>query len=112
MSQPEPGDFVCVLIDGEPYTTVIDDHGTQRFIQNDVIDHMFQIGMIDLTKVYIEVLTQKLDEVDYMRLHMSLGFSVSGFMEKFGPGGSWEDNGREPVTLINPLWIDEEETRH
>lgn len=104
----EPGDLVTVLLNGEAVTTQIDERGVQRFIQNDVIRHLVDTDVIDLNKLYIEVLTQKLNEWDYIEVCMSLGYSVSGFMEMFGEGSSWEDNGKEPLTLINPLWIGKE----
>lgn len=109
----EAGEKFFILVDGEPYLTEIDALGVQRFIQNDVIRHLVDSEAIDLNKLYIDVLTQKLDAEDYIHFYMSMGFSVSGFNEKFGPGGSWEDNGRPPVEIYNPLWEDEKNgTKH
>lgn len=102
----EPGDEIMILVDGVPIPTYIDDNGVQRFRQNEILCYMLDKGVFDLNKLYIEVLTQKLNEYDYMDFYMSLGYSVSGFNEIFGPGSSWEDNGQEPVQILNPMWLE------
>jgi len=104
----QPGDSVFILLDGLPVETVIDEKGVQRFHQNDIVRHLVDTNVVDLNKLYIEVLTQKLDELDYIEFYMGLGYSVSGFYECFGPGSSWEDNGKRPLEIINPLWMDPE----
>ena len=108
----EIGDIVTILVNGVAIETEIDDHGTQRFKQNDVIRFLVDSGKIDLNQLYIAVLTEKLDDWAYFEFYMALGYSVCGFYEVFGPSSSWEDNGREPVEILNPVWETEEETVH
>ena len=104
----EPGERINILVDGEPVLTEIDENGVQRFIKNEVIEYLVNSGSIDLHKLYVYFLQNNLDEDSYIEFYMSLGVSVSNFEEKFGVGSSWEDNGKEPVEILNPLWLEDE----
>lgn len=104
----EPGDKIYVIVDGEPVLTEIDDEGVQRFIKNEVIEHLVNSGSIDLHKLYIYFLQHNLDTDSYIEFYMSLGLSVCAFEEKFGIGSSWEDNGKKPIDILNPLWLEDD----
>lgn len=110
-----PGDRICILLDGAPVDTEIDDHGTQRFIQNDVIDWLIRSGQIDLNKLWVDYYTNTdctISREALMEFYQAIGYSVCGFDEVFGPSSSFVDNGNVPCEILNPVWEQELVTEH
>ncbi len=111
----EPGDHINILVDGQPVTTEIDEHGTQRFLQNDVVCWLFSSGQISMHQLWIDFYTNSEAEITdgaMMEFYMSLGYTVGGFDEMFGEGSSWESNGKDPIEILNPCWELDKETVH
>ena len=104
-----PGDEIFVLLDGEPFLTVIDDHGVQRFPQNDLLRYLVTSKIVDLNDLALAFHHDQFDADGYKAFYRDIGYSVSGYDEIFGPGSSWEDNGNEAVEIINPVWLEDSE---
>lgn len=110
-----PGDRICILVDGSPAETIIDEHGTQRFLQNDVVRWLVDSGQISLNQVWLDFTTNRdcaITRESMIEFYMTLGYTICGFDEIFGSSSSWHDNGNEPVEIMNPVWEMEEETIH
>jgi len=107
-----PGDQICILVDGQPVNTIIDDHGVQRFVENEVVCWLLNTHQIDLNSVCLNFLRGKFSLEDYMEFYMSLGYSVSGFEEVFGASSSVADNTGKAVEILNPLWESGNKTVH
>lgn len=88
------GDKITVIVGGVPYPTVIE-NGVQRFIRNNVISHLQDVGLIDLNKVAVEYKRGKFTQREYAEFNMSLGYSVCGFAELH----EFQD-----MEIENPLW--------
>ena len=99
------GDVITVTVDGRPYETYIDEHGTQRFRVDpthplwdrwcgDENDRRGR-GTEDLNKLSIAYHHGEFDQRTYMEFNMSLGYSVGGFCELH----NFFD-----LRLVNPLW--------
>ena len=108
----KPGDVIPVIIEGKLYETVIDEHGTQRFRSNTVLDYMREHDthgkpaamhhqMFNLNTLAVAFHMGKFDKRDYMELVMQ-GYSVSGFCD-LSTFADW--------TISNPLWDDGEPSR-
>lgn len=95
MKNFKPGDKITILVNGQSYETYIDEHGVQRFHMNTVIDHLYNLGKIDLNDLAIDYHHGQFDKDDYMKLNMDLGYSVCGFADL----SSFED-----YEIINPIW--------
>ena len=103
------GDIITITVDGRPYETYIDDHGTQRFRIDSThplwdrycgdIDNPGK-GIEDLNQLCIAYLRNQFDQRTYMEFNMSLGYSVCGFCEL-----SHFDH----VRLVNPIWDESED---
>lgn len=91
----EPGDKVMIRLDGFEYPTIIDDQGVQRFYKNEVVDHLFEAGRLDLNKLALEFRQGKFSLRHYAEFYMSLGYSVSGFMDL---------SAFSEMKIENPLW--------
>jgi hypothetical protein len=89
-------EIIKVKVNNIEYDTIIDKHGTQRFIENKVIRHLVDIKVIDLNKLVIDYFNNKFDQKSYAEFNMMLGYSVSGFSEL----SSFMD-----YEIINPLWV-------
>lgn len=87
--------IIKVKIGRFQYDTVIDKQGTQRFVENSVIVHLFNTGVLDLNKLGQDYLAKKFSKKDYLELHVMLGYSISGFCDL----STFFD-----VKLNNPLW--------
>jgi hypothetical protein len=110
-----PGDRICILVDGSPAETEIDPHGVQRFVQNDAVDWLIRSGQIDLNQLWMDFYTNSdcaITRESMIEFYMSIGYSVCGFDEVFGPSSSFHDNGNEPVEILNPVWEREVVTEH
>lgn len=110
-----PGDYICILVDGTPVETVIDNNGTQRFVANEVITWLFETGQLDINRLWRDFYTNPdcgITNEHMIEFYMGLGYTVGGFDEVFGSSSSWHDNGREPVEILNPVWEREVETVH
>jgi hypothetical protein len=59
----------------------LDEHGTARFKRNNIIDRLFDEGMIDLCTIAIwaQQRGSSITQEDQMQLAQLLGYSVSGF---------------------------------
>jgi hypothetical protein len=59
----------------------LDEHGTARFKRNNIIDRLFDEGMIDLNTIAIwaQQRGSSITQEDQMQLAQLLGYSVSGF---------------------------------
>jgi hypothetical protein len=90
---------MTVKVGGIGYSTVIDEHGTQRFIKNKLLCHLVDSGQVDLNRLGIDYQHEKFSKREYAEFIIGLGFSVSGFadMEQF-----------EDMEIENPLWEKEE----
>ena len=91
----QPGDQITVLIDGKPYMTYIDEHNTQRFHQNEVVNFLVDSGKLDLNQICIDYHEGKFSKNHYMKFYMDLGYSVCGFFDI----PSFED-----CKILNPIW--------
>lgn len=107
-----PGDRVNILVNGEPVTTIIDDNGTQRFIENGVVRWLVDANVISLNDMCLAYHKDQFNLDDYMEFYMSLGYSVCGFEEIFGEGSGVADRSGAPVDILNPVWEREIETVH
>ena len=106
----EIGDTITVFLDGKPYETYIDEHGTQRFRIDPThllwdrwsgMDHIGNgRGKEDLNDLAIAYGGGEFDQRTYAEFNMSIGYSVSGFCEL----SCFED-----MRLVNPLWGQKEE---
>jgi tRNA/tmRNA/rRNA uracil-C5-methylase (TrmA/RlmC/RlmD family) len=77
------------------YSTVIDEHGTQRFVKNKLLCHLVDSGQVDLNRLSIDYQHEKFSQREYAEFNMMLGYSVSGFSEL----SSFDD-----LEIENPLW--------
>lgn len=104
-----PGDEIYILVGGQPVLTVIDDHGTQRFPQSDILRYLVDSDLVNLNDLAIAFHHEQFDAESYQQFYMDIGYSVSGFEEIFGPSSAYADNGNEPVEIINPLWLEDDD---
>lgn len=86
---------IIVKVGGIECPTVIDEHGTQRFIKNKLLCHLVNSGQVNLNRLHIDYLHDKFSKREYAEFFMSVGFSVSGFadIEVF-----------RDIEIENPLW--------
>lgn len=108
----EIGDRIPIIIEGHVYDSVIDSDGTQRFLDNDIYDYMFNhngqgqpISHMDPHQMHTQMLNlntlcmayhqKKFDKRQWLEFRMP-GYSVSGFCDLSGEFGDWH--------LTNPLW--------
>jgi hypothetical protein len=107
-----PGDRINILLNGDPIITEIDKDGVQRFVANEVVDWLFSTGQISMHDMCLAFHKGQFDLYSYQEFYMSLGYSVCGFMEFFGPGSGIADHTGEPAEILNPVWEKEEEVFH
>jgi hypothetical protein len=107
-----PGERICILVNGEPVDTVVDDRGTQRFIENEVTVWLFETGQLDLAALYYAFSQGVISLESYMEFYMSLGYTLGGFEEIFGEGSGVADITGYPCEILNPAWGREEVTVH
>ena len=106
----EVGDHIAILVDGSPVETVIDELGTQRFLQNSVIDWLFKSGQLDINRLWVDFYITPECEVTrngLIEIYQALGYSVCGFEEVWGFGSSYHSNTGDYVEILNPLDIKE-----
>lgn len=75
-------DTIIVKVGGIEYPTIIDEHGTQRFIAHPLLSKLCDANLIDLNGVAVayargKVFTQR----EYIEFNMALGYSVCGLAE-------------------------------
>lgn len=104
----EEDDEIMILVGGQPVTTIIE-NGVQRFKQNSVIDHLFRRELLDVNGLWIDFYRGDFDRDGFIDFYMGLGYSVSGFVEVWGPGSSYHANTGDYVEVVNPVWLDEKE---
>ena len=107
-----PGDRIVILVNGEPVETVIDNHGTQRFIENEAVAWLLDTGQIDLNRMFLAFHRGHFSLEAYMEFYMSLGYTVCGFEEIFGEGSGVADKTGQVVEILNPIWDREVVTVH
>ncbi len=77
-----PGDVIPVKVDGKKYDTIIDADGVQRFVQNDVIRRIVDLGWVNLNNLAENYHGQGgISQRDYAEFNMMLGYSMCGFSE-------------------------------
>lgn len=107
-----PGEQIVILVDGQPVETVIDEHGTQRFIENGVVSWLFDNGKLDLNSMGLAFSRGDFSLDAYMEFYMSLGYTVCGFQAIFGEHSDVADQTGQPVEILNPVWESEVVTIH
>ena len=107
-----PGEHICVLVDGQPVETVIDKHGAQRFMENEVVVWLLDTGQLDLNKMAMAFHEGHFSLGAYMEFYMSIGYTVCGFEEIFGEGSGVADTTGQAVEILNPVWDRENVTVH
>lgn len=108
-----PGERICVLVNGQPVDTIVDDNGTQRFIENEVVGWLFDSGQLDMEKMFLAFSRGHQFSLDsYMEFYMSLGYTLGGFEEVFGEGSTIAEQTGQPVEILNPVWEREVKTFH
>lgn len=88
-----PGTVIEIKVDGETFLTVIDEHGTQRFICDNILSYLSESGQIDLNQTAIDYDNGIISKRDYMLLNMKIGYSVNGFSDIF-----------PDLSIDNPMW--------
>lgn len=102
-----PGDRITVLVGGQPYETVIDERGTQRFVENPSNALVCRLrnrtdgrparpgaDVADLNEMSMRYRRGEFTQREYAEMNMALGYSVDGFYEL----SSFED-----MDIDNPL---------
>lgn len=107
-----PGDIICILVNGQPVDTEVDDHGVQRFIVNEVTDWLVDSGQIDLNDMKQAFFRGSFSLGSYLEFYMSLGYPICGLEEVFGEGSEVADHCGQVVEILNSIWGNEEETIH
>lgn len=100
----EVGDTFKVSVGGIEYDTIIDDHGTQRFVETPdhfLVKKLEKYGdgtydLNDMARKYHE--GEWFNQRDYAEMNIGIGYSVCGFMDL----SSFND-----MRVINPLWEDD-----
>lgn len=113
MSDYKPGDKIMVKVGGVEYETVIDEHGTQRFVKNP--DHWLvkQIPMIWDSYLKRDIMNMNVmadryrngefNQRDYAEMNMAIGYSVCGFCEL----SSFNN-----FIVENPLWARDDDNEY
>lgn len=92
-------EIIKVKIGGVEYDTFIDENGVQRFPKNDVVNHLFESGQLDLNKLILDYKQSgEISQRDYLEFNMMLGYSVHGI---------WELSSFKDLEFENPLWDNE-----
>ena len=90
------GQKIPIKVGGKEYMTVIDSHGTQRFIANKLLQHLSDTGQIDLNKLSVDYQNKVgFTKREYAEFNMQIGYSVAGFSELH----LFQD-----YKIENPLW--------
>ena len=97
MTKPEIGDEIIVKIGGNEYKTIIASDGRQRFVENSLLRHLIDSGMVSLNQLAIDYQAGKFPKEEYLFFYMGIGYSVGGFAEL----SVFED-----LEIENPLWAD------
>lgn len=59
--------------------TVVDEHGTLRFLANGLVQYLLDKGGVDMNQ--LSLLQHKVPRRDYVQFAQLIGYSVSGFGE-------------------------------
>lgn len=78
-----PDRTLTVIIDGEPFETVLDQHGVQRFPANGLIKYLFNHRLLDLKALALACAEGKFSKKEYMQLTRDLGMSVCDYLDAF-----------------------------
>lgn len=100
----KPGDSVKIKINGREFETIIDENGTQRFPNNNLVRHLVDSKQIDLNNLCIDYQKGKFTLEEYQEFYRGLGYYVCGFDEIFGWSGSCNIEEAKRVEIENPLW--------
>ncbi len=105
----EEGDEVMILVGGQPVSTYIDEHGTQRFMTNGVMDWLWRSGSMSLDRLWKDFWDGQFDRDGFIEVYMGLGYSVGAFAEVWGVSSTYHDRTGEFVEVVNPVWLDAKE---
>lgn len=86
---------ITITINGTPYPTYIDVHGTQRFPRNSLFCHLVDSGRVDLNQLVRDYVDGLFAVEEYLHFLMGLGWSVSAFSDL---------RVCDDVEIDNPLW--------
>ncbi len=75
--------------------TWYDEHGVQRLPRNEVYCALFDSGALDLNKLVVAYLQNKISFEHYLEYYLNIGYSVCGFAEL---------NNFQHLPIKNPVW--------
>lgn len=73
-----------VKVDGKKYMTKIYPDGHQRFIPNSLYQNLVNERIVDIDRLSDLYKLKKFPKPEYLDFICGLGYSVHGFIEKFG----------------------------
>ena len=84
---------ITIEINGEPYETIFDKKGVQRFPKSKLITHLVDSSQVDLNRLSRDFQEGKFSKREYMQFYRDIGYSVCGYMDVF-----------PNLKVENPLW--------
>ncbi|MFA6251664.1 MAG: hypothetical protein WC603_03500 [Candidatus Paceibacterota bacterium] len=79
----KPGTKIMVMVLGRELETIIDENKTQRFISNELLYHLVDIGVIDVNQIERKFIDKKITRDDIILFYIGLGYSVERLFFRF-----------------------------